>query len=142
MQQIHDILKTLDSILLLLSPILLVLVQRWVQNDAHAKAIANAVNLTRIFVGEADAIARDLKNPDKPEVGGWTDADGAALKAKVIEKVRGALQREIPILTERLAQGQSLEDFFNSLVESEVTRLKKPPEAAPPASTGSTPAPI
>lgn len=142
MQNLNEVLKTLDSILVLLTPILLVLVQRWVKNDAHAKAIGNAVNLTRIFVGEADAIARDLKNPDKPAAGDWTEADGARLKRSVLEKLRGALQREIPVLTERLAQGQSLEDFFNSLVESEVTRLKKPPALAVPPSTGGTPAPI
>jgi hypothetical protein len=136
MQHLLDILKTLDSILILLAPVLLVFVQRWVKNDAHAKAIGNAVNLTRIFVGEADAIARDLKNPDKPATGDWTAADGARLKSAVLAKLRGTLQREIPILTERLARGQSLEDFFNSLVEAEVTRLKKPPALATPATTG------
>lgn len=137
MKDLIAFLHELNSLLPMLLPILLVLFNKWVKNDEYRKAISNAVTIASIYVAEADKIVRERKSPDTESA--WTEADAAAVRAKVLEKMRAALQKEIPVIAERLDKAQSLDGFLTSLVEAEVTRLKRATPLPPPTTTPAAP---
>lgn len=135
MKTLGDLLHLLQASLPFLLLFAMVVARRLGVAETRIRTIARAGQLAEVFVGSADGIVRDLKNPATP--GAFTDAEAEALKADVLKRLETALANDLPALKDAIG-ATPVSQFLDDLLESKVTELRVRKPSIPAAALQTT----
>jgi hypothetical protein len=135
MKTAADLLQFLQAALPLLLVIAVVVMRRLGVAETRIRTVARAGQLAEVFVGSAEGIVRDLKNPATE--GAFTPEEADAIKADVLRRLHAALANDLPALKDAIG-ATSVDEFLDDLLEAKVTALRVARPSAPVAAAMQT----